>query len=88
MPRFSIKDLILAVTLVAVGLAICLAALSYHNAEDHIPLVNVPRIILAAFGAGAAMIGAGILTPFQRKTVGAAIGLVLGGVVLAVLTAK
>jgi hypothetical protein len=72
--------------LVAAGLALCLAPLNYgREIFGDISLLDSTGIALLAFGAGGAMIGAGILAPFHRKATGAQIGFVLGGVCLALL---
>lgn len=73
MPRFSIKDLMLATTLVAVGLAIDIAILTTKNAPS-------PRMLLFyafPFGVGGAMIGAGVFLPFRQTAFGAVIGFLL-----------
>ncbi len=84
MPRFSIKNLMLATLLVAAGLAVCLVPLNYAG---DMSLSARLHIALLAFGVGGAMIGAGVMAPFHKKATGAAIGLALGGVFLAILTA-
>lgn len=58
MPRFTVKDLLIATTLVAIGLAMIGHALAYPS------LLRVevdPRMII-----GLGLIGAGLSTPFHR----------------------
>jgi hypothetical protein len=83
MPRFSIKELMLAITLIAIGLSVCLAIVNYGGHD--MSLIERPRIALVAFGIGGIMIGAGVMAPFHRKVAGAQIGLILVGVLLAIL---
>jgi hypothetical protein len=83
MPRFSIKDLLLAITLIAIGLSVCLAIVK-HGGQDML-LIESPRSAVVAFGIGGIMIGAGVMAPFHKKVAGVQIGLILGGVLLAIL---
>ena len=62
MPRFSIKDLMLAMLLVSLGLATEIAIFS-----GHLP----GPIGLLAYFCGLAMIGAGLFAPFHKKVLGA-----------------
>jgi hypothetical protein len=73
MPRFTIKRLLAAVALIAVGCGM-LGAIRY---------VSAPFISLAIWIAAGAVIGAGILTPFHRMRLGIATGIVAGFAVLA-----
>jgi hypothetical protein len=78
MPRFSIKDLLLAMLLVGVGLSTELVIL--NSVAGPMPM-GIPIFVsflcyLAVFGTGGALIGAGLLAPFHRKAVGLAIGFV------------
>jgi hypothetical protein len=67
MPKFSIKDLLKATTLVAVG--VILPTWDRH--------LNVEGL----YGIGCALIGAGLLTPFKRPGAGACVGLIVACVV-------
>jgi hypothetical protein len=79
MPRFSIKDLMLGITLVAIGLAVDFAAVRYpwYPPPPGVRPGTVVMIISVAFGVGAAFIGAGALAPFHKKAIGAVIGFAL-----------
>jgi hypothetical protein len=70
MPRFGIKDLLLCVTLIALGLGVFL---TFRESEYWwwLCLYSPP------------LIGAGALTPFDRAWIGAGVGLLLAVVVLA-----
>jgi len=87
MPRFSIKDLLLAITLVAAGLAIqiILSGSGYQSMS-----VAVVRLYLFAHLCGFAMIGAGIGAVFHKKVFGAAFAslVVFGLFVLFAVTAR
>lgn len=67
MPRFSIKDLILATTLISLGMGWL-----------YIVFVNVPDVGIAiqvlVLAAGFALFGAGLLAPLKKKLLGAKIG--------------
>ena len=72
MPRFqfTLRDLFLATTLIAVGVGgVVWSVRKEHGLLD--PLAGITVI------ASAAMIGAGIGTPFQRKLICAAIAVAL-----------
>jgi hypothetical protein len=76
MPKFSIKELLLATTLIAVGSGMVSLVFMLTN----VPKVGEHLEEYAAFTSwfgGGAMIGAGILTPFKRPWLGAVIGLVV-----------
>jgi hypothetical protein len=80
MPRFSIKDLLLAITLVAVGLSLEIALMGYHwRILWGMSLSEKILCVFLAFGAGGAKIGAGLLAPFHKKAAGGLIGLALVG---------
>jgi hypothetical protein len=84
MPRFTVKDLLIATTLIAIG----------AGAESF--LIRSPDTfrgseyggtgILMLFGyCGAACIGAGLLLPFKRPLIGIVIGMVMQSLFIAVL---
>jgi hypothetical protein len=77
MPRFSIKDLLIAITFVATGLIILIKSGEALDNE------GVALIVIAG---GLAMIGAGLLAPFQQKTVGAWIGIGLAALLFAAVS--
>jgi hypothetical protein len=77
MPRFSIKDLFIATTLVAVGVG----ALCVLFSREETPVI--PGLIL--FFGGSALIGAGIFMPFKWRWVGAGIGVLFAAIILAVV---
>jgi hypothetical protein len=77
MPRFSIKDLMIATTLIAVGMGLiyfAYQAVQHPGFSDYKAL----QFSVGVFG-GTAIIGAGILTPFKRPWTGAlvAVGIVI-----------
>ena len=76
MPKYSIKDLLIAMVLVAGGLAMCIAATQF----DRHALSSLP-IIVPLYSAGSAAVGAGIFYPFLPWPIGATIGFV-GGLLL------
>jgi hypothetical protein len=84
MPRFSIKDLMLATTLVALGLAIAIVDMSVTNRDlsrdYHLPLHPLTSLVVLSIGG--AFIGAGLLAPFRRKAIGAGVGFFLPGLLI------
>ena len=72
MPRFTIKDLLKATTLIAIGAGIwaCLFRGAYANNR-----IGVDKIML--WIVGGAFISAGIFTPFKRPWEGAIVAIVL-----------
>ena len=76
MPRYSIKDLLLAVLLISVG--IVLLSPLFRMAPEPLPwyMDGILPILVMWFG-GCSMIGAGLFAPFQRKAVGACVGAAL-----------
>ena len=74
MPRFTVKRLLLATTLVCIGVGMiaCLehSRLRLNNVDS---LANWAAVLFLWFGGGAS-IGAGLLTPFQRPWIGAVMG--------------
>jgi hypothetical protein len=74
MPRFSIKDLLIATTCIAMGIG--LLAFPYYHHEYISANLPSSTYVLCWFGGGA-LIGAGILNPFGRPLWGAAIGFVV-----------
>jgi hypothetical protein len=73
MPRFSIKDLLLAITLVSIGLS--LETLIFRTCA---PKYLGTGLSFAAIVCGPVFIGAGLIAPFYRIEVGAVIGFVVG----------
>jgi hypothetical protein len=82
-PKFSIKDLLIATTLIALGLGAVLFAFNDDDTNgSYLYYVVMSSLILI----GVALVGAGIAFPFKmlrRKT----IGMLLGILVLCVLYA-
>src|SRR5690242_12569053 len=71
MPRFTLKDLFLAVTLIGGGLvATC------HAVTADLERWNLLRFVMAVEAWAA--VGAGVLAIFHRKAFGAKIGAVVG----------
>lgn len=77
MPRFSVRDLLIATSLMAAGLALCLSA----TRLDRHSLDSFP-IIVPAYFLGSTVFGAGILYPFLPWQIGGTVGFV-GGLILA-----
>ena len=71
MPRFSIRSLLIATTLIAVGLGMICYAEQHHDSPDSESLA-----LFAFFGGGCA-IGAGIMAPFNRSLTGAIVTVLL-----------
>jgi hypothetical protein len=76
MPRFTVKDLLIATTLVAIGAGA--SAFAYHNE----PILTrdgpgeMALFLLLWFGGGT-LIGAGLFTPFKRPWTGFIVAFVL-----------
>lgn len=70
MPRFSIKDLLLATTLIALGIG-ALMTLARTTGDFHRAF---PGTAFVLFLGGGALIGAGLLAPASRPLAGAVIG--------------
>ena len=75
MPKFSIKDLLIATAIVAVGLTIALFALN-PRWEPYIE--KFWYVLLAEYLVGCAIAGAGLMYPFKRSKLGAKLGMVVG----------
>ena len=74
MPRFTVKEMLLATTLFAVGAG--LLAFLYQNSEDVFQNGGMKGILLLWYGGGACT-GAGLLTPFKRPWTGVITAFVL-----------
>ena len=74
MPKFSIKDLMIATAMVAVGLATSHVANSPNIIVDESILLLAP-MLLALTGWG--IVGAGVLYPFGRWRVGIMLGVII-----------
>ena len=71
MPQFSIKSLLIATTLVSLGMGLLYFAYQHRYTPDD------EAWELGAFFGGGALIGAGAMTPFKRPLRGAIIAVVL-----------
>ena len=81
MPRFTIKDLLLATTLIAIGagmLALVLRGNAWLWPRGGLAVITVFSLWLGGGGC----IGAGLLTPFKHPWIGAALGLLIQGLLL------
>jgi hypothetical protein len=79
MPMFSIKDLLIATLLISLGAGMLWTAFNppgYMGNEAH-----TATIVLLYF-AGGIIAGAGVLKPFRRAGLGAALGFVVQLVIL------
>ena len=77
MPQFTLKEMLLATTLIAVGVGAM--AFLYHSADAPRGLGNSAQVGLAVllwFGGGA-LVGAGLFTPFKRPWTGASVAFAL-----------
>ena len=80
MPKFSIKDLLIATTLIALGLGG--AGVSQSLADPHLALTYL-MIRLPLHLAGWMIVGCGVLFPFRMSYLGAFLGLVVGTAIVA-----
>ena len=80
LPRFSLRELFLTTTLIAIGVGGCVWVCRTLGASD-------PALEASIFLVSLGLIGAGIGTPFQAKTNGAFVILLVGSIlmVLAIL---
>ncbi len=76
MPRFSIKDLMLATLLVAVGFGV-LATFARWPGGVRPPTNEMLLLCLIILHGACATIGAGLFAPFHKKKIGAGIGAAL-----------
>ena len=72
MPRFTIKDLLIATTLIAVGATMIWMIFNLTIAR-HDPVSRF-YTLYTLWAGGGAFTGAGILTPFKRPWLGAGCG--------------
>ena len=80
MPRFTIKDLLIATTLIAFGAGLIAWTIRYMDTAK----VEQPQpIVLINFFACPALIGAGLFTLFKRPWLGALVGVLLTILVVA-----
>ncbi len=68
MPRFSLRRLLVAITYIVLGAGVFSAV-----GQSGVAVLDYPLILVPLVGSGA-LIGAGILHPFRRAWLGAAIG--------------
>jgi hypothetical protein len=71
LPRFTLRDMFLATTLIAVGIGVATLAIRYASA--HNDASGLMFVLLAC----TAIIGAGIGTPFHQKWFGAGCALLV-----------
>jgi hypothetical protein len=76
MPRFTVKDLLIAIALIAVGAGALAFLLRGREGFFGGGLGSEAAVLVLWIGGGAS-IGAGLLTPFKRPLVGAVIGMVI-----------
>jgi hypothetical protein len=75
MPRFSLKDWVLGIALMAGGVLLLYADTHWcpHYADVDMP---TPAMLSCAFG-GMSLMGAGIFAPFKHPFIGALLGFLL-----------
>jgi hypothetical protein len=83
MPRFTVKDLLLATTLIAIGAGTL--AFLFQNGEQ-IKHSYGAAIFAGLWFGGGAFIGAGTFLPFKRPWTGAVIGVVIQFLLSAAVT--
>jgi hypothetical protein len=74
MPRFTVKDLLIAITLIAIGAGAW--AFLFHNV-DELERLHGPWLAPLLWFGGGPCIGAGLFTPFKRPWTGVITALVL-----------
>jgi hypothetical protein len=79
MPRFSVKDLIVATTLIGAGLATAFLTLGTPYEEFR---VRFWFISLGLWIGGWAIVGAGAMYPFKKAEMGAWIGVAIATLIL------
>ena len=90
MPRFTIKDLLIATTLIAIGCGMLAVLYQGTIVPPSGPSSSLSDVVIALifliciFGSGP-FIGAGLFTPFKYPWIGAAVGLVFQFVLFTVL---
>jgi hypothetical protein len=72
-PRFSLKRLLVSMTLIAIGIATFTYLFQFRAGKTSQPHINM-TVFMALWTAGGAFIGAGLLTPLKRTVLGAALG--------------
>ena len=82
MPKFSIKDLLIAMTLIGVGLGE--TVVSRPVTDPYMPVTHAMLTLPAHLG-GWIVVGIGVLYPFKMSYLGAFLGLVVGMAVVAAL---
>ena len=73
MPRFTVKDLLRATTLIAIGAGLLNLPVQFPEAEIWTGEMGSREFWLTVC-AGAALIGAGVFTPFGRPWLGGMLG--------------
>jgi hypothetical protein len=74
MPRFSLKDLLIGTALLAGGIcSVC----GISRLPTELSLQGYIAAAMLLWVGGGALIGAGLLTPFKRPWLGAALGLLV-----------
>ena len=71
MQRYGLKDLLMAMTFIVVGLSLLAWLIRHAPLGDD--LSNIPIFLICWFGGGA-MIGAGVSVPFRQMRRGAVVG--------------
>lgn len=83
--QFTLKDLFLSTTLVALGLVIAVLSVSPVFLRVLPWIFWYLYVPLGLWLSGGAMIGAGVLFPFKKAAVGAVIGVVMQMVIFFIL---
>ena len=74
MPRFALKDLLIGMTIIAIGLGILVFA---ETLAPHHQIAPYKGLQAGLIGGGVMTVGSGIAYPFKRPWIGLAIGVIL-----------
>ena len=81
MPRFTVKDMLLAITLIAVGAGV--QSFLVRNPDALRGPGDIAALLMLLGYCGGACIGAGLLLPFKRALKGAVIGIAVQSLFIA-----
>jgi hypothetical protein len=87
MPRFTLKELLLATTLIAIGVGVESFLIRSPNAYRGSGEIRSAILMLIGY-CGGACIGAGLLLPFQRPLIGIVIGIAMQSFLIAAIVIR